>query len=291
MLHLIQITYDTKSNGLTIYSGGIKLKRKGLHKPTIEDAIEISGIETLHPGGFKLTKRTAEIAGLSQGLKVLDVSSGRGTQAIFYAERYGVQVTGVDISEKMIKSASDTAKLSSVSSNLSFRQGDSQALPFNDNTFDVVINECAVGIPDDSQQVLNEMVRVVRPGGSIVIHESIWMKKITKVEKDELSERYGTTPLEREEWKAMLEKAGVVSIYEEYEEWSKPENFWKIRKDRDVPHYTKMLSLPERLGTLKRILQHKGLKGVFKILENEKIFFNAIMDGKIGYSLYKGVKG
>lgn len=36
------------------------MKRKGIHKPTIEDAVEISGIETLHPGGFELTKCTTQ---------------------------------------------------------------------------------------------------------------------------------------------------------------------------------------------------------------------------------------
>ncbi len=127
------------------------MKRKGIHQPTIEDAIEISGIETLHPGGFALTKRTAEIAELKQGMRVLDVSSGRGTQAIFYAENYGVQVTGLDISVKMIESASNSARLAGMTGCVSFRQGDSQALPFGDDTFDVVINECAVGIPDDSE--------------------------------------------------------------------------------------------------------------------------------------------
>jgi hypothetical protein len=33
------------------------MKRQGLHRPTIEDVVEISGIETLHPGGFPLTLR------------------------------------------------------------------------------------------------------------------------------------------------------------------------------------------------------------------------------------------
>lgn len=267
------------------------MKRKGIHRPTIEDAIEISGIETLHPGGFDLTKRTAEIAGLRQGMQVLDVSSGRGTQAIYYAKKYGVQVTGIDISEKMIKSATDNAKRSGMENRVTFKQGDSQSLPFGDNTFDVVINECAVGIPDDSQKVLNEMVRVVKPGGTIVIHESIWMKNLSIMEKDELAERYGTSPLEREEWHNMLKRVGVTNIIEEHEEWSKPEKFWKVRKDRDVTHYSKLLTFPERLTTLKRIWQKHGIKGVVKAMENEKIFFRAILDGKIGYCLYKGVKG
>lgn len=268
----------------------ITMKRKGIHKPTIEDAVEISGIETLHPGGFDLTRRTAEIAGLKYGMKVLDVSSGRGTQAIYYAKNYSVQVTGIDISEKMIKTSIENVKISDIGKNVVFRQGDSQFLPFDDNTFDVVINECAVGIPDDSQKVLNEMVRVVKHGGALVIHESIWMKKISDFEKDELSERFGTTPLERDEWIKMLEKAGVVDIISEYEEWSKSEKFWKIRKDRDVSHYSKVLTLPERLITFTRILRMYGIKGVLKTMQNEKIFYNAVIDGKIGYCLFKGIK-
>ena len=140
------------------------MKRKGLYKPTVEDAIEIGGIETLHPGGFALTKRTAELAALREGLKVLDVSSGRGTQSIFYSKEFGVDVTGVDISEEMVKTAADNAEKAGLSHKVQFMLGDSQCLPFEDNTFDVVINECAVGIPDDSQKVLHEMVRVVKPG-------------------------------------------------------------------------------------------------------------------------------
>jgi len=75
------------------------MKRKGIHKPTVEDAIEISGIEILHPGGHELTKRTAELCELKEGMSVLDVSSGRGTQAIYYAITFGVNVTGLDISK------------------------------------------------------------------------------------------------------------------------------------------------------------------------------------------------
>ncbi len=48
------------------------MKRKGIHKPTIEDIVEISGIETLHPGGFPLTRRIAEIADMKDDLYVLD---------------------------------------------------------------------------------------------------------------------------------------------------------------------------------------------------------------------------
>jgi SAM-dependent methyltransferase len=266
------------------------MKRKGIYRPTVEDAIEIGGIETLHPGGFALTKRTAELAQLTAGLRVLDVSSGRGTQSIFYAGEFGVDVVGVDISEEMVRTAASNAVNAGLGHKTQFRIGDSQSLPFEDNTFDVVINECAVGIPDDSQKVLNEMVRVVKPGGRILIHESTWRVKLSRDEKEEFAERYGTTPLELAEWLNMLQKAGVKNVVYEFEQWSKPEMFWKIRKDRDVRHWFFTMSIPEKLRTIGRIFSRYGLKGVVTVMANERVFYRTVLQGKLGYALFKGEK-
>ena len=254
------------------------MKRKGIYKPTIEDIIELSGIEALHPGGMALTRRTAELAGLKPGMKVLDVSSGRGTQSISYAKQFSVKVTGLDISEEMIKSASKNAKKEGIDNLISFKWGDSQDLPFEDNSFDVVINECAVGIPDDSQKVLDEMVRVAKSNGIIVIHESTWRTELTDTEKDEFSERYGTTPLEYDEWIKMLQKAGVTEIITEFDEWSKPEMFWKIRKDRDVNHYTKVLSRSELAIAIEKITKKYGQEGVNQALENQSKFWEKVLN-------------
>ncbi|MGD9333030.1 MAG: class I SAM-dependent methyltransferase [Desulfobacterales bacterium] len=265
------------------------MKRKGLHKPTIEDAIELSGIETLHPGGFALTRRTAELAGLQPGMSILDVSSGRGTQAIFYAREFGVAVTGLDIAEDMIQTASRKAKQAGLDGQVRFRQGDSQNLPFESDQFDVVINECAVGIPDDSQRVLDEMARVTTPGGVVAMHESTWKQPLSHEEKEEFSERYGTTPLAVDEWVAMLSAAGVTAIETECDPWSNPEMFWKIRQERDVQRPSQVLTLPERMTTAAKVFHRYGLKGVLKVFQNERIFYRAILEGKLGYCLFKGV--
>jgi SAM-dependent methyltransferase len=266
------------------------MKRQGLHRPTIEDVVEISGIETLHPGGFPLTRRTAELAGLRPGLHVLDVSSGRGTQSLFYAREFGVTVTGIDIAPAMVAVATEQARREGLDDRVRFQEADSQALPFPDDHFDVVINECAVGIPDDSQRVLDEMVRVARPGAKVLIHESIWLGDVTSDEKAEIAERYGTTPLELDEWVAMLEKAGLTDVVREHEEWSRPERFWEVRKDRAVPRHTAVLSLPEKVVTAGRIARAYGLRGVAKAFENEREFYGAVLAGKLGYCLYRGVK-
>lgn len=261
-----------------------------MYIPTIEDAIEISGIETLHPGGFLLTRRTGEIAGLMKGMKILDVSSGRGTQSIYYAREFSVDVTGIDISEDMVRTARQKAAEENLQERVRFHHGDSQSLPFADGSFDAVINECAVGIPDDSQKVLDEMLRVVRKGGTVVIHESTWKKKLPDTEKEEIAERYGTTPLDLSEWRNMLERAGAINVYTEFEEWSKPEMFWKIRKDRHVRHWFFIMSIPEKIRTMFRIFSRYGIRGIINILKNENVFFKSVLHGKLGYALYKGVK-
>lgn len=264
------------------------MKRLGTHRPTIEDLVELSGIETLHPGGMALTRRTGEVAGLAPGLAVLDVSSGRGTQAIFYAQTFGVSVTGVDLSPEMNAAARAAATAARVTDRVRFVDGDSQALPFPAAAFDVVVNECAVGIPDDSQRVLDEMVRVTRPGGAIVIHETIWGAPLTVAEKAELAERYGTTPLEAAEWRAMLERAGVRDVREEIDPWSRPENFWKTRKDRDVRRPSQVLTPRERLRTVARVARRHGLGGLRRAFQNERRFFRAVHAGQLGYGLFWG---
>jgi SAM-dependent methyltransferase len=262
------------------------MRRSERHEPTIERLIELSGIETLHPGGLALSRRTGEVARLARGMRVLDVSSGRGTQAIYYAREFGVDVTGIDLSDEMVRAASARAAEAGLSDRVRFEVADSQRLPFPDATFDAVINECAVGIPDDSQAVLDEMLRVVRPGGAVAIHESIWRTQLTPAEREELSDRYGTTPLEPAGWREMLLRAGASEIRSEAEPWSRPEMFWKVRMDRVVTGPGSVLTLGERLRTFARVLRRYGVRGAWKALQNEREFYGAVLAGKLGYALY-----
>lgn len=266
------------------------MTRTGKYRPTLEDAIELSGIETLHPGGLALTRRTGEVAGLRPGLRVLDVSSGRGTQAVYYASEFGVEVTGVDLEPDMVESARAAAVAAGVGGRVRFEVGDSRHLPFPDAGFDVAINECAVGIPDEPQSVLDEMLRVLRPGGRVVIHESTWRQPLPAAARQDLAERYGTTPFERDEWIAMLARAGAVEIGSELEPWSSPEMFWRLRRDRTVNGPWQVLSPAEAARMAWRILGRFGPGGLLQVVANQRRFFRAVLDGKLGYGLYWGRK-
>lgn len=167
-----------------------------------EDVLEMSGVETLHPGGFDLSKRIGELVQFAPATHVLDVSSGKGTFACMYARGFGSRITGLEFNPHFVDIARKRAQSEGVADKVEFKIGDSRNLPFQDNEFDVVVNECAVGLTAISapQRVLDEMVRVTKPGGTIVIHESTWLKKLSADERQTASMRLGTTPYSVDEW-------------------------------------------------------------------------------------------
>lgn len=108
--------------------------------------------------------------------------------------------------------------------------------------------------------------------------------------KAEVAERYGTTPLSHEEWLWLMNQAGLEALHSELEPWSRPESFYKVRKDRDVPDFPSLLSPRERFRMLGRILARCGFRGLWNAHRNEREFIKAVTAGELGYGLYWGVK-
>ena len=112
-----------------------------------------------------------ELSALYSPLSVLDVACGTGDMAISLAEQ-SCTVTGVDISEEMLEIAKQkTASATSHLSPFTFRLADAEHLPFEDNTFDAVT--CAFGVRNfmHLEQGLGEMLRVLKPDGTMEILE------------------------------------------------------------------------------------------------------------------------
>lgn len=257
--------------------------------PTLEDALEMSGIEALHPGGFALSKRIGEVADL-RGKSVLDVACGKGAFACYYAKNFGTRVTGIDISPKMVEASRKRAKRDGVGRLTEFKVADALSLPFPDNSFDAVMNECAVGLTPDPQKCLNEMVRVAKPGAPIVIHENTWRKPLPPESKKEFSERLGTVPFTLDEWIAMLKKAGVSGIRRE--DWSDVEkSLTKIREDRKVKRLEDIYTFREKYFVVfPKMLLRYGLKGLLYLNESGRKLMPLYYDGTLGYYLLIGSK-
>ena len=97
------------------------------------------------------------------GLDVLDVGSGRGGGASLVHRYLGPRsTTGMDIAESAVAFC---RKVHGGIEGLSYRQGDSMDMPFQDGSFDVVLNVESAHCYPDRQAFLAEVLRVLRPGG------------------------------------------------------------------------------------------------------------------------------
>ena len=104
--------------------------------------------------------------------KVLDVCCGTGDIAWQVAgRRRDLAVTGIDFSPAMLKVA--VKKIRPGQKNLRFLRGDAMNLPFKDETFDAATISFGLRNTADFKQVLKEMLRVVKPGGTIYCLDSV----------------------------------------------------------------------------------------------------------------------
>lgn len=110
---------------------------------------------------------------LARSSSILDVGCGLGDAVLdLAAARPGLQVTGVDASEIMLAEARRRAERLGIAAE--FRQCDATSLPFDDDVFDACRCERVLQWVADPQAAVNEMARVVRPGGGIGIIDSDW---------------------------------------------------------------------------------------------------------------------
>lgn len=104
-----------------------------------------------------------------QGPKVLEVGVGTGKQFAFYPA--GVDVTAIDLSPRMLERARQRATQLDVPVDL--RLGDVQRLDFADDSFDEAVAVCVFCSVPNPQLGLQELARVVRPGGHIHLLEHV----------------------------------------------------------------------------------------------------------------------
>src|SRR5215213_7720966 len=114
------------------------------------------------------------------GDRVLDMPCGDGVYTVLLAEKVGSggSVVGVDLSESYLEMARMRAEQSTVGARTCFQAGDIAALPFDDNTFDLIWCAQSMYSLPDPLGALRELRRVVRPGGTISVFENDTLHQI-----------------------------------------------------------------------------------------------------------------
>ncbi len=111
-----------------------------------------------------LGPRLVEACGIGPGMRVLDVAAGTGNASIPAAQT-GAAVTASDLVPEMLEAGRQQAEASGAE--LAWVVGDAESLPFENDSFDVVMSSIGAMFAPHHQAVADRMVRVTRPGGTI----------------------------------------------------------------------------------------------------------------------------
>jgi len=185
-------------------------------------------------GIHRVWKRVAvQLSNVREGEKVLDLAGGTGDLTTLFSKRVGKngKIVLADINSEMLRTGRDRLIDRGLTSNVTYAQVNAECLPFEDNTFDCVCIAFGLRNVTDKDAALRSMLRVLKPGGRIIILEfSHPTDKVTEkvydfysfkllpkigkfVAKDEESYRYLAESIRmhptQDKLKEMMQEAGI----------------------------------------------------------------------------------
>ena len=133
---------------------------------------------------FAGTGNPFSLGALKPGEKILDIGSGAGFDSMIAARMVSPagQVVGIDMTPAMIEKAKSAAKEARIS-NLEFRSGYAETLPIEDGWADVVISNGVLNLVPDKPAALQEMARVLKPGGRLQIGDILVQRAVPESAK------------------------------------------------------------------------------------------------------------
>jgi SAM-dependent methyltransferase len=156
-----------------------KLETSSLQTADASHRVDLSALKARQQtmwasGDFAVIGTTLQIVGetlceavdLAAGSRVLDVACGNGNAALAAARRF-CRVVGLDYVPALLARARQRAAADGLP--IEFIDGDAEALPFPEASFDVALSTFGVMFAPNQQRVAEELVRVVRPGGTIAL--------------------------------------------------------------------------------------------------------------------------
>lgn len=138
-----------------------------------EVAAYLDGVATSHLDRMDDTFVATALSKLGPGrAKVLDLGTGTGAIPVKMARRRDdLVIVGVDMAANMLTQARLRARAAGLSGRVTFKRANTRRLPFPDKTFDLVISNSLMHHLPDPAPALDELARVLKPGGAVFIRD------------------------------------------------------------------------------------------------------------------------
>lgn len=162
--------------------GELSDERRGMWETALEtfsgvDQMRVSGTERPGSCGSVAYESVVDEAASPSNntARVIDLGCGPGFFCVLFSQR-GCSVDAIDASENMLSCARRNVREHGIAENVSFHQGDVVSLPFADNTFDLAVTRNVTWLMRDPRAAYAEWLRVVRPGGKILVFDANWYR-------------------------------------------------------------------------------------------------------------------
>lgn len=117
-------------------------------------------------------KKVVKLVGDVNPKQILDIATGTGDLAMMMASLNPDKIIGLDISKGMLDVGKEKIAKANLSNKISMIVGDSENMPFDDNTFDAITVSFGVRNFENLDKGLTEILRVLKPGGKFVVLET-----------------------------------------------------------------------------------------------------------------------
>ena len=155
------------------------------------------------------------VADLREGETVLDLGSGGGIDVLLSATRVGPagKAYGLDMTQEMLSLARENARKAGAE-NVEFLEGVIESIPLPDASIDVVISNCVINLSTDKSAVVDEMFRVLRPGGRIGVSDVVADDHLSPADRAERGSYVGCIAgaLSFAEYRGELGRAGFRDV-------------------------------------------------------------------------------
>jgi cyclopropane fatty-acyl-phospholipid synthase-like methyltransferase len=230
-----------------------------------------------HYGGLAANDVLAEAAQLKPGQAVADFCAGLAGPARYYARRYGVDVTGVELTPARVRGANELTRLVGLDEKVRVIEGNVMAVPLADQSVDAVLSQEAFLHVPDKARALREAYRILKPRGRLAFTDWVAHKPFSDADARLMWAGMAvTSQMNMPDYVALIENCGftVEATQDLTVDWA------VILKER-LAMYLKLRGEAE---------QAKTASGHDAFYESYVRFVALVQDGELGGGRFAAVK-